>query len=106
MKVLIIHCGYRQKGGEDTVVREERALLEAHGINTVLLQFSNKGGWKDLLWLPFNPSAYRRTKKILAAEKPDVVHIHNLHFAASPSVIYAVKKSGVPMVMTLHNYRL
>ena len=35
-----------------------------------------------------------------------MIHVHNLHYAASPSVIYAVKHSKVPLVCTLHNYRL
>jgi glycosyltransferase involved in cell wall biosynthesis len=106
MKVLFIHCTYRQKGGEDTVVREEMELLRSKGVETSLLEFNNEGGWRSLLQLPFNLSSYRKTKRKLREERPDVVHIHNLHFGASASVIHAVKSSGVPMVVTLHNYRL
>lgn len=56
--------------------------------------------------MPFNIGAYRQTRKKIAAFRPDVVHVHNLHFAASPSVVYAVKQSQLPLVVTLHNYRL
>lgn len=107
MKILIIHCAYQYKGGEDTVVEEEMKLLQNTGAETALLHFSNDGetGLK-VLQLPFNIGAYRKARKAIKRFAPDIVHIHNLHFAASPSVIYAVKHSGVPFVCTLHNYRL
>ncbi len=107
MKILLIHCTYKFRGGEDTVVEEEMKLLQGHGEEVNLLSFSND---KNMLWkliqLPFNVSAYLKTKKKLRAWKPDIVHIHNLHFGGSPSVIYAIKHSGIPFVMTVHNYRL
>jgi glycosyltransferase involved in cell wall biosynthesis len=107
MKVLIIHCCYRNKGGEDTVVEEEMALLKANGVEVELLLFDNsRHTMLNVLQMPFNIFYYRRTRKKLKAFRPDVVHIHNIHFSASPSVIYAVKKAGIPIVFTLHNFRL
>lgn len=107
MKVLFIHCAYRYKGGEDTVVAEEIKLLANAGVEVQLLLFSNeKNTLAGIVQFPFNFGAYRKTRSKLRAFCPDVVHVHNLHFAASPSVIYAVKKHGVPMVCTLHNFRL
>ena len=107
MKVLIIHTLYKLKGGEDSVVFNEMALLQQAGVETSLLQFTNTGGnLAKLVQLPFNLSAYSKTKKKILAFKPDVVHIHNLHFAGSASVIYAIKAFNIPIVATLHNYRL
>ena len=107
MKILVIHCAYLYRGGEDTVVEEETLLLKSQGHEVEILRFSNKGRqWLKLLQLPFNIASYIVTRKKIRAFKPDVVHIHNLHFAASPSVVYAVKHSHKPMVMTLHNFRL
>ena len=107
MKILLIHCAYQFRGGEDTVVEEETKLLTSQGHQVEVLAFSNQGKqWLKLLQLPFNITSYRATRKKIKAFKPDVVHIHNLHFAASPSVVYAVKHSHTPMVMTLHNFRL
>lgn len=107
MRVLIVHCAYQFKGGEDTVVGEESTLLRNAGVTVEILPFSNEGSAPaKVLQLPFNWSAYRKTRKAIAAFCPDVVHIHNLHFAASPSVLYAAKHAGVPFVCTLHNYRL
>jgi glycosyltransferase involved in cell wall biosynthesis len=107
MKVLIIHTFYKQKGGEDQVVANEMDLLRANGTETALLQFSNEGGTLlKLLQIGFNISSYQKTKRRLAEFRPDIVHIHNLHFSGSAAVIYAIRTAGIPIVMTLHNYRL
>lgn len=107
MKILVIHTKYRYKGGEDSVVSNEIKLLESKGAQVQLLQFSNqKNAFLNVLQLPFNYTAYSKTMKNISSFRPDVIHIHNLHFAGSPSVIYAIKKQRVPFVMTLHNYRL
>ncbi len=55
---------------------------------------------------PWNPRAMRRVTKAVEDFRPDVAHVHNTWFAMSPAVIRALKKAGVPVVMTLHNYRL
>lgn len=107
MKILIIHCAYQYKGGEDTVVEEETKLLRGAGHVVELLRFTNEGNTLlKILQLSFNFSSYLKAKKKIKRFLPDVIHIHNLHFAASPSVIYAAKHSRVPFVCTLHNYRL
>jgi glycosyltransferase involved in cell wall biosynthesis len=107
MKVLVIHTSYKFKGGEDSVVSNEIELLQSIGNEVELLQFSNSQHTLfKVLQLPFNWGSYLKTKKTIAVFKPDIVHIHNIHFAGSPSIIYAIKRSGVPFVITLHNYRL
>jgi glycosyltransferase involved in cell wall biosynthesis len=107
VRVLFIHTFYKLPGGEDAVVQNEIDLLRNGGHEVELLSFSNSGsGLFKLLGMPFNPSSYQKTKVKLAAFAPDIVHIHNLHFAASASVIRAIHHSGIPMVMTVHNYRL
>jgi glycosyltransferase involved in cell wall biosynthesis len=107
MKVLFIHTYYKLPGGEDTVLHNEIDLLKSLGHTVELLAFNNKDKslWK-LLLLMFNPFSYFKTKAKLKEFVPDLVHIHNLHFAASASVIYAVRNAKIPMVMTIHNYRL
>ena len=86
---------------------EEIKLLQSAGATVKLLEFNNhQNALLKLLQLPFNIKSYYQTKQTLATFQPDVVHIHNLHFGGSPSVIYALKRSKVPFVTTLHNYRL
>lgn len=107
MKILIIHCVYQYQGGEYTVVQEEMKLLQSIGNAIKLLQFTNKGNkFLKLLQLPFNIPSYIKTIKTLKLFRPDVVHIHNLHFGGSASVIYAIKRKKIPLIITLHNFRL
>lgn len=107
MRILFIHTYYRLPGGEDAVVQNEMDLLRSQGHTVDLLAFNNQGkGLFKLLMLPFNPFSYKQTIDRIKEFQPDIVHIHNLHFAASPAVIYAIRKMKVPMVMTVHNYRL
>ncbi|MBC7759428.1 MAG: glycosyltransferase [Phormidesmis sp. FL-bin-119] len=107
MKILFIHTFYKLPGGEDSVVQNEMAMLRENGHEVALLSFSNNGtGALKLLLMPYNPFSYRATKEKLKEFAPDIVHIHNLHFAATMSVIYAIRRAKVPMVMTIHNYRL
>jgi len=51
-------------------------------------------------------SATRATTNAIEAHSPDVVHVHNLYPALSPAVVRAARSAGVPVVMTLHNFRL
>lgn len=108
MKILILHTEYQHKGGEDTVVRQEQALLEPdHEVRTVL--FKNKSGLQGALQFLFsiwNINVARKVKKHIQQYRPDVIHIHNWHFAMGPLVIRTAKRVGVPIVVTLHNYRL
>jgi len=49
---------------------------------------------------------YSMMKKAIARFSPDVVHVHNTFPLLSPSVFWAADRAGVPVVQTLHNYRL
>lgn len=107
MKVLFIHTKYKEHGGEDGVVKNEIELLQQNGHEVKALYFDNsQHTFLKLLLMPFNPFSYAKTKREISRFKPDVVHIHNLHFAASYAVIRAVSRTQTPMVKTLHNYRL
>ena len=111
MKILQIHNKYLEKGGEDTVVANERQLLEEHGHAVELCEFDNldlEGISKlDLLRRTlFNTHSYRKVSAHIESFKPDVVHIHNVYYDASSSIFWAIKKKNVPAVMTIHNYRL
>ncbi|GAB4422669.1 MAG: glycosyltransferase [Bacteroidia bacterium] len=111
MRILIIHNYYQQRGGEDTVVATESALLRARGHEVELLTFHNDSiaGWKKALYLfksIYNPAAARQVRARIGAFRPDVVHVHNFFYVASPAIFYAARQAGVPVVMTLHNYRL
>ena len=113
-KILIIHNYYQIPGGEDVVVANEKEMLEKHGHEVVLYTRSNSE-IKEMsiiqkILLPFasifNIKAYADVKKIIIEEKIDVVHVHNTLSLISPAVYYAACICGVPVVQTIHNFRL
>lgn len=107
MKILLIHTYYKFKGGEDSVVANEIELLRSQGVEVELLSFNNDHhSLLKLLLLPFNFSTYFKVKEKIISFKPDVVHLHNLHFAGTAAIVYAVSQFKLPLVYTLHNYRL
>ncbi len=108
MKILIIHTYYQQTGGEDAVFRQESNLLsDTEEIKEIC--FFNKNGWKgavDFLCSIWNIGAALDVKKQIEQFNPDIIHLHNWHFAAGPLIIRVAKKNKIPVVITLHNYRL
>ena len=114
MKILLVHNSYQQPGGEDVVFDLERDLLVRGGHEIVTYCRSNKeadelsgigrlGLVKRIVWADDSRSA---VLKLLHQEKPKLAHIHNTFFMTSPSVYSACQEAGVPVVQTLHNYRL
>ncbi len=109
MKVMIVHNRYRVRGGEDSVVENETAMLKAHGHEVIPYIRSNdsiKGGAGAALNSLFSLKSYHEIKKIIRKEKPDIVHVHNTIHVISPAVYYAALSEKVPVVQTMHNFRL
>ena len=112
--ILIVHNYYQIPGGEDTVVANEKKMLEDHGHKVVLYSRNNselkKMSRLQKLMLPFttvfNPRTYRDIKRLIKTEQIDIVHVHNTLNLISPSVYYAASAMNVPLVQTVHNFRL
>ena len=112
-KVLMVHNYYQIPGGEDTVVANEKRLLEENGHEVVLYTRHNeelKNMRKvQMVCLPFttvfNPKTYREIKKIIKEQHIEIVHVHNTLNLISPAVYYAAVKMKVPLVQTIHNFR-
>ena len=109
MRVLQIHNRYRQQGGEDQVVAAEADLLAAHGFDVHQHLADNPKGpsasARGLLQAPWNRGSAQAVADVVRTYRPDLVHIHNTWFQLSPAVIAAAHQQ-VPVVMTVHNYRL
>jgi glycosyltransferase involved in cell wall biosynthesis len=114
MKIIVVHNTYQQPGGEDIVFDQERRMLELAGHHVVVYSRSNHeignlnilgqiGMAKQTVWAS---DTRREFDKLLARERPDVVHIHNTFMLISPSIYTVCRDWGVPVVQTLHNFRL
>jgi glycosyltransferase involved in cell wall biosynthesis len=110
MRILQVHTRYRYEGGEDAVARAEAALLAEAGHEVVPFVAENprRPGptAASMLASAWNPLAARALRAVAGRVRPDVAHVHNTWFALTPSVVAALDAMGVPVVMTLHNYRL
>jgi hypothetical protein len=111
MKILLAHNRYQHRGGEDTVYEQERDLLIANGHQVVEYLKDNR----ELEGMPrlklaagtvWSRDAYRELEALMRSERPDVVHVHNTLPQISPAIYYAARSQRVPVVQTLHNYRL
>jgi len=113
MKIMIAHnyYGSAAPSGEDVVFRDELALLRAGGIEPVsYVKHSNVRGIAAKLraGLAINGSrqTYRELRALLAAERVDVAHFHNIYPLISPLAYRACRDEGVAVVQTLHNFRM
>ena len=113
-KVLIVHNYYQTPGGEDTVVENEKNLLINNGHEVVLYtrhndEIKTRGIIRKLL-LPleaiFSIKTYKEVKRKIIEENIDIVHVHNTLPLISPSVYYSAFSCKVPVVQTIHNFRL
>lgn len=113
-KILIVHNYYQIPGGEDTVVANEKKMLEDNGHQVLLYSRDNSEiksfSFLRKLMLPittiFNPRTYRDIRKIIREEDVDIVHVHNTLNLISPAVYYAARSMKTPVVQTVHNFRL
>jgi glycosyltransferase involved in cell wall biosynthesis len=114
MNFLVIHNTYQQPGGEDVVVAQESHLLQQYGHRVSLytrsnheieaLSFGQRLGLISRI-VSANDSKLA-VRRLLRDLKPDLVHIHNTFAMVSPSVYEVCQEEDVPVVQTLHNYRL
>lgn len=110
-RILIVHNRYQQRGGEDSVVESEISLLRSQG-HAVETYFRTNKEVRDLspislarqtLW---SSRTIGDLAQLIARFRPDVVHSHNTLPLISPSLYWAASRARIPVVQTLHNFRL
>ncbi|QHT71625.1 glycosyltransferase family 4 protein [Rhodocytophaga rosea] len=112
MRILLIHNKYQQKGGEDVVFGAEGELMASHGHTVERLLFDNSQikSAKDVILSGigsvYNVQSANRVDAVIRFFQPDIIHVHNFFPLASPAVFFVAAKFGVPVIVTLHNYRL
>lgn len=134
MRILMCNSFYYLRGGAERCFFDLTALLEANGHTVIPFsmahpknlpspyekhflsyvdfaeQLQQEGGVKAKLRVAerviYSREAKRKIAHLIAETKPDIAHIHGIAHETSPSILDAIKRSGMPIVQTLHDYKL
>ncbi|MGZ5817782.1 MAG: glycosyltransferase family 4 protein [Burkholderiaceae bacterium] len=111
MKILIAHNSYQHQGGEDAVVNAEIELLRNHGHEVEVYRRHNReidtlskvSVIGSTLW---SRQTYKAIEQFCDHFQPDLIHAHNTFPLISPALFWAASHRKVPIIQTLHNFRL
>src|SRR5262245_53612017 len=114
MKILYAWNLYREHGGENHWYPSEPNLFKSRGHSVEIYSRDNReidrlnmAAKAALFWqTTWSRRTYSEVSRLLNKLRPDVVHVYNTVALVSPSIFYACKDAGVPVVQTLYNYRL
>jgi len=111
MRLLLCHNYYQQAGGEDQVFADEAQLLKSHGHDVIKYSVHNDAiddmnHWDVALRTLWNQTSYREIRGLMRRERPDLVHFTNTFPLISPAAYYAARSEVVPVVQSLHNFRM
>lgn len=133
MKILMIDKYYFVKGGAERYLFELTEVLQANGHTVVPFSMKHPDNFATEfepffvdnidyeLDSPLQKAAHlftisgrmiyslqarRRLKALLAQERPDIAHLHMIDHQLSPSILPALKKYKIPVIQTVHQYKL
>lgn len=112
MRILVVHHRYRVRGGEDQAVDREVALLREAGVEVELWERDSKEivGYlakvRAAREIPYSEQSRDELAQMIASFKPRLVHVHNFFPTFTPSIYDACQAAKVPLVQTLHNFRI
>ena len=130
MKILQANKFFFSNGGSETVMFQERDFLLANGHEVVDFAMQDTRNFasqytdyfvenrsykqaesgklskiSDAISFVHSSEAVKNISRLIKDTKPDIVHCHNIYHQLKPSIIGAAKKLGVPVVLTLHDYK-
>ncbi len=131
MRILLINKYHFLKGGAERAYFDMARILVSHGHKVAYFSMHHE---KNLptLWEPYfvesvdygrtdlpfvqklrmagrilwNNEANHKLENLLREFHPDIAHAHNIYHQLSPSILWTLKKHHVPIVMTLHDYKV
>ena len=114
MNILVVHCRYRISGGEDRVVSCDIKLLREMGHKVVPYISSNKildgagtiARVKCVAAYLYPAKQRQEIIRIIKKDQIDVIWVHNTLWTLGTAPYEAGKKCGIPVIHTLHNFRL
>jgi glycosyltransferase involved in cell wall biosynthesis len=130
MKVLLVNKFYYPRGGSESALLMTARVLEDHGHEVAVFSMAHPNNLRSPYEKDFvsgvdfdeDRSLYRRLKaagrilysfearrkleRLLREFRPDIAHLHNIHHQISPSILHTLRARRVPVVMTLHDYKV
>lgn len=132
MKVLVCNKFYRPVGGPETVVFDTIRELEARGHTPIPFAVEhpeNRESEYSKYFVPdidynarqskgigrlvkeasdiiYSREARQKIETLIADTRPDIAHAHNIYHQLSPSILVALRKAGIPTILTLHDAKL
>jgi len=130
MKILLINKFLYPAGGDAISTLAAAGLLSSRGHKTVLwgmdhpsnmplphrehlishVDLNRPGSIKDRIVTASNIlysfEAKEKIERIIEIERPDIAHLNNIYHQISPSILHSLKKADIPIVMTLHDYKM
>ena len=108
MKILTVHNYYQRPGGEDCCFANEAALLEQNGHEVLRYtdrnqRITNMARSIGVVW---SARSFQRIRKEALSGEVEIAHFHNTFPLISPSAYFAVRMQGIPVVQTVHNFRM
>lgn len=133
MKILMVHKFYYVEGGAERYFFSLSDLLRANGHQIIPFAMQHSANypceWSDYfaedletnklrhgsgirhrinrsLKFVYNKEAQQKLGELIEKTQPDLAHVHSIYHHLSPSVLFTLKKFGLPVVQTLHDYKL
>ncbi|MBU1404948.1 MAG: glycosyltransferase family 4 protein [Proteobacteria bacterium] len=130
MKILLANKFFHLNGGSERVFFQERQFLLENGVSVVDFSMQDArnvpspfaeyfidkidyaavkgvgGKLKTARAFIHSAEAVRKIEQLIDKERPDIAHLHNIYHQLTPSIIPVLKKHGVKVVVTLHDYKL
>ncbi len=130
MNILFVNKFFHLNGGSERVFFQEREFLKEQGNTVIDFSMTDDRNFKSIYSDYFVPNidyqnvkgikkkisqgilfvhssvAVKNIERLIAREKPQIAHLHNIYHQLTPSLIPVLKKHGVKVVLTLHDYKL
>jgi glycosyltransferase involved in cell wall biosynthesis len=124
MKILNINNYYHARGGAESHYLALGRLLSECGHNVTWFSSRpltkekvdsayftdpvniHKPSLKDIARFLYSKQAFRTVQDIITQNKPDIAHLHIYYGQLTSSILAPLKKAGIPMIQTLHDFKL
>jgi glycosyltransferase involved in cell wall biosynthesis len=133
MNILLVNWSWYPTGGDWTYISSLKTLYEKKDCHIIPLSVKNKRNIeaaypdnffkspdykilnkkKNLIngFIAFKHSiisskALKKIDRILAENDIKIAHLHNIHHYITPAIIWRLKKAGVKIIWTLHDYKI